>query len=405
VITTVAFAGAALLLAVSVKVLEAVALAGVNVAVTPAGTPDAARFTALLNPFSPLMLIVAVPLLPCTTLKLPGNAERVKLGDAVTARATEVVADRLPDVPVTVIVALAGAALLLAVNVKVLEVVALAGVNIAVTPAGTPDADKATALLNPFSPLILILAVPLVPCTTLTLPGVTESVKLGAAVTVSATEVVTVRLPEVPVMVTVAFPGAAELLAVSVKVLEVLALAGLNDAVTPAGNPDADKLTALLNPFCPAMLIVAFPLLPCTTLKVPGDAESVKLGGATTLTLIVVAFISVPELPMIVIVAFPTVAPLLAARVNVLELAVLLGLKDAVTPPGKPLTDKSTIPLKAFCGVTLIVVALLLPCATLTLAGNADTVKFGEVGVLIETLSNVALARLVRLPLLVPKPT
>jgi hypothetical protein len=108
----------------------------------------------------------------------------------------------------------------------------------------------------------LTVIAPLVPCTTLKLPGVAVSVKLGGAVIVTATDVVAVRLPDVPVTVIVVLPSAALLLAASVNVLDVVALAGLNVAVTPAGNPDADRLTAPLNPFCPAILIVAAPLVP-----------------------------------------------------------------------------------------------------------------------------------------------
>jgi len=58
-----------------------------------------------------------------------------------------------------------------------------------------------------------------------------------------------VKLPDVPVMVTGTVPMAAELLAVSVNVLAVLAGFGLNVAVTPLGRPDADKVTSPLNPF------------------------------------------------------------------------------------------------------------------------------------------------------------
>jgi hypothetical protein len=62
--------------------------------------------------------------------------------------------------------------------------------------------------------------------------------------TVSATVVVWVRLPEVPVMVTVARPRVAVHDAVRVSVLLVVALAGLKDAVTPAGRPEAERATA-----------------------------------------------------------------------------------------------------------------------------------------------------------------
>ena len=61
--------------------------------------------------------------------------------------------------------------------------------------------------------------------------------------TVSVSVVVWVRLPDVPVMVTVAGPTVAVLEAVRVNVLLVVALAGLKDAVTPAGRPDAERAT------------------------------------------------------------------------------------------------------------------------------------------------------------------
>jgi len=302
----------------------------------------------------------------------------------------EVVAVKLPEAPVMVIVPFPGTAVLLAVSVKVLELVALAELKLAMTPAGKPDADRFTALLNPFCPAMLIVLVPLAPCTTLRLLGDADSVKLGAAVTVKATEVVAVRLPDVPMTVTVALPSAALLLAASVNVLDVVALAGLNVAVTPAGKPEAERFTAPLNPFWPAMVIVAVPLVPCTTLKLLGAAESVKLAGTTTFTLTEVMLVSAPELPVIVAVKFPAAALLSAVRVSKLELDVLLGLNAAITPAGKPLTARLTVPLNPFCGAMLIVVVALPPWTMLTLAGDAESAKFGEVGEISETLSNVA---------------
>jgi hypothetical protein len=74
--------------------------------------------------------------------------------------------------------------------------------------------------------------------------------------------VVWLRLPEVPVTVTVAVPVVAVLLAVSVNVLVLVVLEGLNEAVTPDGNPEADKLTLLLNPLTGLTVIVLVPLLP-----------------------------------------------------------------------------------------------------------------------------------------------
>jgi hypothetical protein len=75
-----------------------------------------------------------------------------------------------------------------------------------------------------------------------------------------------------------------------------------------------------------------------------------------------------------VTVTVPVAAVLPAVSVNVLVLAVLLGLNDAVTPPGKPDADKLTLLLKPFCGVMVMVLALLAPCAIVKLFGNAESV-------------------------------
>jgi hypothetical protein len=61
--------------------------------------------------------------------------------------------------------------------------------------------------------------------------------------------VVAVRAPEVPVMVTVANPGVAVLLAVKVSVLIPVVGFGRKDAVTPLGRPDAVRLTLPVNPY------------------------------------------------------------------------------------------------------------------------------------------------------------
>jgi hypothetical protein len=52
------------------------------------------------------------------------------------------------------------------------------------------------------------------------------------------------------------------LVAVKVRVLEAVAGFGLNDAVTPLGRPEADKVTLLVKPFCAVTLIVLVPLAP-----------------------------------------------------------------------------------------------------------------------------------------------
>ena len=88
------------------------------------------------------------------------------------------------------------------------------------------------------------------------------SLKLGAGLTVSATLVVALRIPEVPLMVTVEVPVLAVPLAVSVSTL--LPVVGFvpNAAVTPLGNPDAARVTLPLNPFWPVTVMVDVAELP-----------------------------------------------------------------------------------------------------------------------------------------------
>jgi hypothetical protein len=218
-----------------------------------------------------------------------------------------------------------------------------------------------------------------------------------------------VKLPEIPLMVTVAVPVNAVLLAVNVSVLVAVVLPGLKEAVTPLGRPEADKLTLPLKLFCGVMVIVLVPVVPCTMLRLEGDAERAKLGtaAAVTVRLIVVELAKLPEVPVIVTVAAPVVAVLLAVNVNVLVAVVAgLRLKDAVTPLGRPEAERLTLLLKPFSGVTVIVLAPLAPCVIVKLVGDADTEKLGDGAgfVLIETLSNVAVARVEVLPLLTARP-
>jgi len=55
------------------------------------------------------------------------------------------------------------------------------GLKLTVTPVGCPLADKATAEPNPFSVLVVMVEVPLLPCTTETAPGAAEIVNVGDA--------------------------------------------------------------------------------------------------------------------------------------------------------------------------------------------------------------------------------
>ena len=76
-------------------------------------------------------------------------------------------------------------------------------------------------------------------------------------------------------------------------------------------------------------------------------------------------------MPVIVTVDVPVVAVPLAAKVNLLEPVVLLGLNDAVTPAGRPEALSATLPAKPFCGLIVIVSVVLAPWVTLAEAGEA----------------------------------
>lgn len=194
----------------------------------------------------------------------------------MTVSVTEAVCVKLPEVPVMVMVKPPTAEVLLAARVSLLVPVVLDGVRKAFTPLGIPDALKLTLPVRPFWRVTVMVLAPLEPWVRLTLLGAAESAKSGAPFTVRARLVELVKLPEVPVMVTVAVPAVAALLAESVNTLLVEVLLGLKEAVTPLGRPDAERLTLPENPPWGAKEIVVEPLVPCTSVRLFGVAESRK---------------------------------------------------------------------------------------------------------------------------------
>ena len=110
----------------------------------------------------------------------------------------------------------------------------------------------------------------------------------------------------------------------------------------------------------PASVAVKLKLALPELLRAGGVAVMIVSGGvvslpAVTVRAIVVVLVKVPDVPVIVTVPCPVVAVLLAVSVNVLVVVAGFGLKDAVTPLGRPDADKLTLPLKPFRGATVIV--------------------------------------------------
>jgi hypothetical protein len=151
---------------------------------------------------------------------------------------------------------------------------------------------------------------------------------------------------------------------------------------------------------------VLVPLAPWIKLRLPGDAERAKLPVGFTVRLIVAWRIKLLDVPLTDRVTVPIAAVPFAVSVNTLVLAVLVGLKDADTPLGRPDTDKLTFPVKPFSGVTVTVVVPLAPCVTVKLLGEAESEKLGpEAGQLLTRLAALTVPMPVAKshPVVVPK--
>ena len=88
-------------------------------------------------------------------------------------------------------------------------------------------------------------------------------------------EVVAVRLPETPFTLMLYVPTAVVLDAVKVTTLVLVVGFVPKEAVTPAGNPVADRVTLPLNPPEPVTVIVSVAVLPCVMGR--DEAEGVRL--------------------------------------------------------------------------------------------------------------------------------
>jgi hypothetical protein len=121
-------------------------------------------------------------------------------------------------------------------------------------------------------------------------------------------------------------------------------------------------------------MIALVPLLPCATVKVFGEAVKVKFP-RLTFSLIVVVALRLPDVPVTVIVADPTVAVPAADRVRTLDEVAGFGLKAAVTPAGSFEATSVTLPENAFTGVMAMVLVALPLGAMVTALGEAERVK------------------------------
>jgi hypothetical protein len=132
-------------------------------------------------------------------------------------------------------------------------------------------------------------------------PNQGEPLRVLGYCTVSDTVVECVRLPLVPVIVSVLVPvGVLERVErVSVEVPEPVTDVGLNVALVREGRLLTLKLTLPLNPLI-AVTVTVYEVVPgCPTVRELGEAEIEKLGGFTELTtrVTLVEWLVLPEAP------------------------------------------------------------------------------------------------------------
>lgn len=217
---------------------------------------------------------------------------RFRAAEDATVRLIVVEWLSVPETPVTVTVAVPTVAVLLAVKVTTLVDVAGLVPKAAVTPVGRPEADNVTLPVKPPVLVTVTVLVPVPPCVTETLAGEAESEKFGAAtvVTVRLMVVVCVSVPDVPVIVTVDVPVVAVELAVNVTtLLEVVGFVP-KVAVTPVGNPEAERVTLPVKPFRSATEMVLVPVEPCATETLVGDADKLKSAAAAPPAIALIRF-------------------------------------------------------------------------------------------------------------------
>ena len=347
----------AVLLAVSVRRLLPVAGLVANAAVTPLGIPDAVRVTGPLNPPTSTTLIVSVPPAFRPIVNECDEGVSVKLPPVpVTVSAMVVVEVSVPDVQVMVMGYVPIAAVLLTATVSTLVVVIGLIENAGATPTGWPDTEHVTLPANGLTSVTVKVSVPLAPGAITREGAEGVIVKLPPVVTVSVMVMVLLRPPEAAVMVTVDAPTVAVVLAANVNTLVVVA--GLMEAepLTPLGRPVALRVTWPANGLMSVIEMVTLQLPPWGIVQLVVDGAIVKLpvDGTTVRAMVVVAVVE-PEVPVMVTVEVPTVAVALA--VNVITLVPVVGLapKVAVTPAGRPVAAKVTLPVNPPTSVTVMV--------------------------------------------------
>lgn len=115
-------------------------------------------------------------------------------------------------------------------------------------PLGSPETLSSTWYAQPGESIAMTSYVVEPPATTVLVLGDADSEKLPPESTTSVTVVVRTRLPDVPVTVSVNVPVGVDEFVCTVNADDEVLAVGENDAVAPAGSPDAENETLPAKP-------------------------------------------------------------------------------------------------------------------------------------------------------------
>ncbi len=212
---------------------------------------------------------------------------------------------------------------------------------------------------------------PVPPWTTLALVAVSE--KSFGPVTVNAMVALCTSAPLVPVIRMFVVPTGVLVCPLKFTTMVPLPLTddGLKFALTPCGKLPADMDTLPVKPNNDPTLTVAVGFEFGVNVTAVVTAVTEKSGRPTMVRLMTAVLVIEPLVPVTVRGTAALGTGALAATLTVRMLmpeppGIVVGLKVAVTPVGKPLTLRPTVPAKLLTGRTVLEVVPLAPCITLS---------------------------------------
>jgi hypothetical protein len=178
-------------------------------------------------------------------------------------------------------------------------------------------------------------------------------------VRVAVVERVSDPLVPVKVIVEVAIGVLANVVIVTVDVPDPATDPGENEADAPDGRPVAESATVPVKPFSAEIVRVNVVLLPRATEREVGERAIVKsaTGAAVMVSVAVAERVSVPLVPVKVIVELPVGVPaaVVIVAVEVPDPVTEPGENEAVAPEGRPAAESATVPVKPFSAPTVTV--------------------------------------------------